>query len=65
MENKIKKKNCLVTVFSDYFLFSKIIFYFLDKKTCLVSQNGQKTKTVFKAQFVKKTEKIQKVVFSF
>ena len=39
---------CLVTVFSPYFLFSKIIFYFLDYKTCLATQNRQKTKTISK-----------------
>ena len=47
---------CLVTLFSPYFLFPKIIFYFLDKKTYLTTQNGQKIKTVLKTQFVNKTE---------
>ena len=54
---------CLVTLFSPYFLFPKIIFYFLDKKTYLTTQNGQKTKTVLKTQFVNKTENMQKTVF--
>ena len=53
--------NCffpLFSVFKNNFLFFKL-------KTCLVTQNGQKTKTVFKIQFVKETENMQKVVFSF
>ena len=51
--------------FSPYFLFSKTIFYFWDWKTCLATQNGQKIKIVFKTQFVKETENMQKAVFSF
>jgi len=31
----------------------------------LATQNGQKTKTIIKTQFVKETENMQKVVFSF
>ena len=51
--------------FLPYFLFSKTIFYFWDWKTCLATQNRQKTKTVVKTQFVKETENIQKTIFSF
>ena len=40
-------------------------FLFLRLKTCLVIQNGEKTKTVFKIQFMKETENMQKAVFSF
>ena len=40
-------------------------FCFLFLKTYLATQNEQKTKTVFKTQFVKKTENMQKAVFSF
>ena len=31
----------------------------------MTTQNGQKTKTVFKIQFVKETENMQNAVFSF
>ena len=34
-------------------------------KNCLATQNGQKTKTIFKIQFVKETKKMQNIVFSF
>ena len=53
---------CLVTVFSPYFMFLKAIFYFWDQKTCLATQNRQKT--VLKTQFVKEIENMQKAVFS-
>ena len=56
-------------MFGNYFfpLFSvfKNNFLFLRLKICLATQNGQKTKTVFKIQFVKETENMQTVVFSF
>ena len=53
--------NCF---FSLFFVF-KNNFLFLRLNTCLAIQNGQKTKTVFKIQFVKETENMQKAVFSF
>ena len=40
-------------------------FCFLFLKTCLTTQNGQKTKTVLKTQFVKEIENMQNVVFNF
>ena len=49
----------LFSIFKNNFLFLR------QKKTCLTIQNGQKTKIVFKTQFVKETENMQKVVFSF
>ena len=39
-------------------------FCFLFLKTCLAAQNGYKTKTVFKTQFVKEIENMQKADFS-
>ena len=56
---------CLVTVFFPLFSVFKNNFLFLRLKTYLATQNGYKTKTVFKTQFVKKTENMQKAVFSF
>ena len=49
----------LFSIFKNNFLFLR------QKKTCLTIQNGQKIKIVFKTQFVKETENMQKVVFSF
>ena len=51
--------------FFPYFLFSKIIFYFWNKKTYLTTQNGQKIIIILKTQSVKETENIQNVVFRF
>ena len=52
--------NCFFPLFS----VSKNNFIFLRLKTCLATQNGQKTKIVLKTQFVKETENMQKAVFS-
>ena len=56
-------------MFDNFFfpLFSvfKNNFLFLRLKTCLATQDGQKTKTILKTQFVKETENMQKAVFSF
>ena len=59
-----------MVVFDNYYLplifcFQKKNFYFWDKKTCLVTQNGQKTKIVLKTQFMKETENMQKHCFFF
>ena len=51
--------------FSSIFRFQKQFSIFEIKKTCLTIQNGQKTKTVLRTQFVKKTKNIQKTVFNF
>ena len=53
--------NCFFPLF---FVF-KNKFLFLRLKNLFGNSNGQKTKTVFKIQFVKETENIQKAVFSF
>ena len=53
--------NCFFPLFSVF----KNNFLFLRQKNCLATQNGQKTKTVFKIQFMKETENMQKVVLSF
>ena len=53
--------NCFFPLFS----VSKNNFIFLRLKTCLATQNGQKTKIVLKTQFVKETENMQKAIFSF
>ena len=48
-----------------FFIFKNNFLFLRQKKTCLTIQNGQKKKIVFKTQFVKETENMQKVVFSF
>ena len=53
--------NCFFPLFSVF----KNNFLFLRQKNCLATQNGQKTKTVFKIQFMKKTENMENTVFSF
>ena len=53
--------NCFFPLFSVF----KNNFLFLRQKNCLATQNGQKTKTIFKIQFMKGTENMQKVVLSF
>ena len=53
--------NCFFPLFSVF----KNNFLFLRLKNLFGNSNGQKTKTVFKIQFVKETENIQKAVFSF
>ena len=53
--------NCFFFLF---FVF-KNNFLFLRLKTYLATQNGRKIKTVFKIQFMKETENMQNVVFSF
>ena len=65
-KNTIKNiRVCLVTVFSPYFLFLRTIFYIWDYKTCLATQNEQKTKTILQTQFMKETENMQNTVFNF
>ena len=54
--------NCFFPLF---FVFKKQFSIFKTKKLVWQTQNGQKIKTVFKIQFVKETENIQKAVFSF
>ena len=51
--------------FFSLFSISKFFFLLLRLKTCLKTQNEQKTKTVLKTQFAKEIENMQNVVFSF
>ena len=60
-----KIRVCLVLFFPLIFCFQKQFSIFKTEKTYLATQNGQKTKTVFKIQFVKETENMQNAVFSF
>ena len=53
--------NCFFPLFSVF----KNNFLFLKLKNLFDNSNGQKTKTVCKTQFVKKTENMQNVIFSF
>ena len=65
-ENKKWLRVCLVTIFFPYFMFPKIIFYFIFETKELVWQpKMDKTKNVFKTQFMKKTKNMQKTVFNF
>ena len=50
--------------FSLFFVF-KNNFLFLRLKNLFGNQNGQKTKTILKTQFVKETKNMQNAVFSF
>ena len=53
--------NCFFLLFSVF----KNNFLFLRLKNLFATQNRQKTKIVLKTQFVKETENMQNVFFSF
>ena len=50
--------------FFPLFYVSKNNFLFLRQKTCLATQNWQKTKIILKTQFVKETDNMQKASFT-
>ena len=60
-----KLKVCLVTVFLLVFCFQKQFSIFETKKFVWQSKMDKKKKIVLKTQFVKETENMQNVVFSF
>ena len=55
----------LLIVFFPYFLFLRIIFYFLTKKTCLLTKNKLKTKIVLNSQNTKEIENMRLPAFNF
>ena len=61
MEDKGMFGNCF---FSIFFVF-KNNFLFLRLKNLFINIKQIENKTIFKTQFVKETENMQKVVFSF
>ena len=55
----------LLIVFFSYFLFLRIIFYVLTKKTCLLTKNKLKTKIVLNSQNTKEIENMRLPAFNF